>query len=64
MQAGGDSASGRLAIVAGGGLLPHYLADAARRNGEDPLIIQLIDEPAPNGPDSTWNTRRSVTLRA
>lgn len=50
MQAGGDSASGRLAIVAGGGLLPHYLADAARRNGEDPLIIQLIDEPAPEWP--------------
>ena len=47
MQAGGEAASGRLAIIAGGGLLPHYLADAARRNGENPLIIQLLDEPAP-----------------
>ncbi len=47
MQAGGEAASGRLAIIAGGGLLPHYLADAARRSGENPLIIQLLDEPAP-----------------
>ncbi|HWU63740.1 MAG TPA: UDP-2,3-diacylglucosamine diphosphatase LpxI [Ensifer sp.] len=47
MLAGDQAASGRLAIIAGGGLLPHYLADAARRNGENPLIIQLLDEPAP-----------------
>lgn len=47
MQAGDRAASGRLAIIAGGGLLPHYLADAVRRNGENPLIIQLLDEPAP-----------------
>ncbi|MCD2171453.1 LpxI family protein [Rhizobium sp. C4] len=47
MLAGDGAASGRLAIIAGGGLLPHYLADAARRNGENPLIIQLLDEPAP-----------------
>lgn len=47
MLAGDDAASGRLAIIAGGGLLPHYLADAARRNGENPLIIQLLDEVAP-----------------
>lgn len=51
MLAGDDAASGRLAIIAGGGLLPHYLADAARRNGENPLIIQLIDEPAPEWRD-------------
>lgn len=47
MLAGDDAASGRLAIIAGGGLLPHYLAEAARRNGENPLIIQLLDEAAP-----------------
>lgn len=47
MRAGDSAASGRLAIIAGGGLLPHYLADAARRHGENPLIIQLADEPAP-----------------
>lgn len=51
MRAGGERASGRLAIIAGGGLLPHYLADAARRNGEDPLIIQLLDETAPEWRD-------------
>lgn len=50
MQAGDQSASGRLAIIAGGGLLPHYLAEAARRNGENPLIIQLLDEAGPE-----WN---------
>lgn len=47
MEAGDRAASGRLAIIAGGGLLPHYLAEAVRRNGENPLIIQLLDEPAP-----------------
>ncbi len=47
MVAGQTNASGRLAIIAGGGLLPHYLAAAARRNGENPLIIQLLEEAAP-----------------
>jgi DUF1009 family protein len=47
MRAGADDKSGRLAIIAGGGMLPHYLASAARKNGENPLIIQLSDE---NGP--------------
>ena len=47
MRAGADDKSGRLAIIAGGGMLPHYLASAARKNGENPLIVQLSDE---NGP--------------
>ena len=45
MLAGGAQGTGRLAIIAGGGQLPLYLAGAARRNGENPLIIQLLDEP-------------------
>lgn len=36
--------TGRLAIVAGWGHLPVYLADAARASGEDPVIIALADE--------------------
>ncbi|MCJ8520543.1 DUF1009 family protein [Pseudorhizobium tarimense] len=35
---------GRLAIVAGWGHLPLYLAQAARASGEDPVIIALSDE--------------------
>jgi hypothetical protein len=47
MSAGLDHASGRLAIIAGGGLLPHYLAEAVKRHGSSPLIVQLLDEKAP-----------------
>lgn len=36
--------TGRLAIVAGSGLLPLYVAEAARRSGEDPFILRLKDE--------------------
>ncbi len=35
---------GRLAIVAGWGQLPLYLAEAARDAGEDPVVIALADE--------------------
>lgn len=35
---------GRLAIVAGWGQLPLYLAKAARSAGEDPVIVALTDE--------------------
>ncbi len=38
------SADGRLAILAGGGQLPVHVAEAARRNGEDPFIIGLRAE--------------------
>lgn len=35
---------GRLAIIAGRGLLPFYLAEAARAAGENPLILALANE--------------------
>ncbi|MEK1929441.1 MAG: LpxI family protein [Pararhizobium sp.] len=35
---------GRLAIIAGGGMLPHHVADAARARGEKPYIIALSNE--------------------
>ena len=37
-------AGGRLAIIAGGGMLPRYLADAARARGENPYIVSLRHE--------------------
>ncbi len=40
----GDIAKGRLAIIAGSGLLPSHVADAARHAGENPFIIALKDE--------------------
>lgn len=40
----GKAATGRLAIVAGSGLLPLYVAEAARRSGENPFILRLKDE--------------------
>ncbi|WEX78828.1 LpxI family protein [Sinorhizobium numidicum] len=45
MAARGLPASkGRLAIIAGAGALPHHVAEAARRQGEDPFIIALSRE--------------------
>ncbi|MBB4064915.1 LpxI family protein [Gellertiella hungarica] len=44
MGTGADIAKGRLGIIAGSGLLPVYVADAARRAGEKPLIIALKNE--------------------
>jgi DUF1009 family protein len=41
---------GRLAIIAGSGLLPLYVAEAARQAGEDPFIILLKDEA-----DHSWD---------
>jgi UDP-2,3-diacylglucosamine hydrolase len=35
---------GRLAIVAGSGKLPVYVAEAARANGDEPLIFPLLGE--------------------
>jgi DUF1009 family protein len=40
----GETAAGRLAIIAGGGLLPSYVAEAARAAGENPVIVALKDE--------------------
>lgn len=39
-----DHSDGRLAIIAGRGLLPLHLAQAARAEGEDPFIVALKDE--------------------
>lgn len=47
MPVGGDRQPGRLAIIAGGGQLPRYLAEAARLQGQQPFIIQLKDEQGP-----------------
>lgn len=47
----GDTAAGRLAIIAGGGLLPSYVAEAARAAGENPVIVALKDESDPRWED-------------
>ena len=44
MVSASENAKGRLAIIAGSGLLPVYVADAARQAGENPVIIALTDE--------------------
>ncbi|QHW24505.1 LpxI family protein [Rhizobium leguminosarum bv. viciae 248] len=44
MTFSGDIAAGRLAIIAGGGFLPSYIAEAARAAGENPVIVALKDE--------------------
>lgn len=36
--------AGRLAIIAGGGRLPHHVAEAARQAGENPFVIPLTGE--------------------
>ena len=44
MSLAGDAAKGRLAIIAGNGLLPAYVAEAARAAGDEPFIISLKGE--------------------
>lgn len=44
MTDGRAETRGRLAIIAGGGLLPRYVADAARARGENPYILALSNE--------------------
>lgn len=44
MPAGRPGTQDRLAIIAGGGLLPRYVADAARAHGENPFIFALRAE--------------------
>ncbi|MCV9965293.1 LpxI family protein [Pararhizobium sp. BT-229] len=48
---------GRLAIIAGGGMLPHHVAEAAQARGENPYIIALSNE---NGLD--WSDFDHETL--
>ncbi len=40
----GQTREGRLAIIAGKGFLPVYVAEAAKAAGEDPLIVRLNNE--------------------
>lgn len=42
--------AGRLGIIAGSGMLPVYVADAARAAGEDPFVFPLKNEA-----DQRWN---------
>jgi DUF1009 family protein len=48
---------GRLAIIAGSGKLPFYVAHAARANGEDPLIFRLLGEA-----DGDWSAFEGVDI--
>ena len=60
MTIAGSPASGsrgRLAIIAGGGGLPHHVADAARAPGENPYIIALTGETA-----GQWSDYDTCTL--
>ena len=50
-------AKGRLAIVAGGGKLPVCVAEAARVNGEEPLIFSIRGES-----DADWSNYEAVDL--
>jgi DUF1009 family protein len=44
VAASGQDNRGRLAIIAGSGFLPAYVAEAARQAGENPVIIALTNE--------------------
>lgn len=48
---------GRLAIIAGSGMLPVYVAEAARAAGEDPFILPLKDEA-----DQRWEGFQSSVI--
>lgn len=52
-----DRAKGRLAIIAGSGFLPSYVAEAARIRGEAPLIIALKNET-----DRSWDGFEHVVV--
>lgn len=57
MAAGADLRAGRLGIIAGYGFLPRFVAEAARRAGENPYIISLANEA-----DQDWTGFDSETL--
>ena len=48
---------GRLALIAGGGRLPFYVAEAARKAEDDPLIVALKNEA-----DQDWSNFDSVSI--
>ncbi len=54
---GAPRPKGRLAIIAGGGALPHHVAEAARQHGEDPFIIALAGEAG-----DAWSDYERTTL--
>ncbi|KQW27577.1 hypothetical protein ASE36_18485 [Rhizobium sp. Root274] len=53
----GLASKGRLAIIAGGGKLPLFLAEAARAAGEDPLILRLKNEA-----DGDWQSYENAIV--
>lgn len=57
MPGGSQSPPGRLAIIAGGGRLPHDVAQAARQSGDDPFILLLKNEH-----DQDWQGFEHVVL--
>ncbi len=52
-----SKAAGRLAIIAGGGRLPHHVAEAAAAAGENPFIITLTGEA-----DGDWSAFEHLSL--
>jgi UDP-2,3-diacylglucosamine hydrolase len=53
----GLASKGRLAIIAGGGKLPLFLAEAARAAGEDPFILRLKNEA-----DGDWHSYENAVI--
>lgn len=51
------ASNGRLAIVAGSGKLPLYVAEAARANGEEPLVFSLNGEA-----DRDWSRFETIPI--
>lgn len=49
--------AGRLAIIAGSGFLPHYVAEAAQQAGEAPFIIRLKDDA-----NMDWSDYESISI--
>lgn len=49
--------AGRLAIIAGSGFLPYYVAEAAQKAGETPFIIRLQDQA-----DLDWSKFESASV--
>lgn len=57
MALGPEGRGGRLAIIAGSGFLPRFVAEAARQAGENPFIIALSNEA-----DQSWDGFESAVI--